>query len=343
MRGVMQRSGARGDDAAVDAGRTADLVARPGIDPRSWCTMGLVQPETSTQKSVRFSDDQGNPLPYGVLVDVKLQPSGLVVPCRVAGQCAGSQEGEWHPFVGGDEVLVMIPDGDERNGGVIVGRLNQKFDVFPTTVAGQPATGNQIAFKRLIAPYALESGTAVILRVAPTGAALTLDQTGDTYLSDGNGNTLFLRSDLVSLQLADSNAAVQLDPNTNSVTLSAGSGNSTLTLDGSDSSASQFQSSGTLAVTTLGNPGQNHATTTEAVVNLLSAFLTAAAAAATAPPALVAFFASFSAPATLAAIIELAAVLPVDPVLGAAISAGLQIPKGQSGDPGLGSPGFMID
>jgi phage baseplate assembly protein gpV len=327
----------------MDSANLANLMTRPGTDTRSWVTTGLVAEETSSQKSVRFNDANGNPLPYGVLVDVELQPSGLVIPCRVSSSCAGNGEGEWHPFVGGDEVSVLIPDGDERNGGVITGRLSQSFDTFPTTVGGQPTTGNQCAFKRLLAPYVIESGTALIFRVASTGAALTLDQTGNSYLSDGNGNALFLRSDLVSLQLADSNAAVQLDPNTNTITASAGSGNSTLTLDGSDSPASQFQSSGTLAVTTLGNPGQNHVITTEAVVNLLNTFLLAASAAATAPPALVAFFASFSAPATLAALIEASAVLPVDPVLGLAISGGLQIPKGQTGNPGIGSPGFMTD
>jgi hypothetical protein len=274
---------------------------------------------------------------------VKLQPGGNVLPCRVASSCAGDGEGEWHPFVGGDEVIVLIPDGDEKNGGVIVGRLTQKFDTFPASVGGQTTTGNQVAFKRLLPPYVLESGTALILRNAATGAALTLDQTGNTYLSDGNGDVLYMRSDAVSLELADTAAALQLDPSTASATLSAGTGGTTLMLDGSSSPQSQFQSNGTLAFTTLGNPGQNHAVSIEAVANLLNSFFLLASAAATTPISLVAFFASLSAPAVLAGAIETAAAIPLDPILGAAIVGGLQIPKGTTGNPGVGSPGVLID
>lgn len=326
----------------IDLATIADGLSRPGSDTRSWTTIGLVEPETDQAKSTVFSDQSGNPIPYGALVLVKLQPGGNVIPCRVAGSCAGNGEGEWHPFVGGDEVVVLVPDGDEKNGGVIIGRLNQAFDTFPSSVAGQSTQGNQVAFKRLLSPYVLESGTAIIVRNAATGAALTLDQTGNSYLSDGNGDALVLRSDVVSLQLAESAAALQLDPSTSSATLSAGSGSTSLLLDGAHGE-SQFQSDGTLAFTTLGNPGVNHATTIEAVVNLLSTFLLAASAAATAPPALVAFFATFSSPATLAALVTAAAALPLNPLLGAAVTSGLSIPKGQTGNPGVGSPGVRID
>jgi phage baseplate assembly protein gpV len=332
-------------DAAVsriDLSTVSDGFARPGSDTRSWTTIGLVEPETSDAHSTIFSDESGNPIPYGALVMVKLQVGGNVLPCRVAGSCAGNGEGEWHPFVGGDEVIVLVPDGDEKNGGVIIGRLNQQFDAFPVAAGGQSTTGNQVAFKRLLAPYVLESGTAVILRNAATGAALTLDQTGNTYVSDGNGDALVLRSDVVSLQLAESAAAIQLDPSTNSATLTAGSGNTIIKLDGASSPSSQIQSAGTITFTTLGNGGGNHAASAESVINLLNTFLIAASKAATTPASLVAFFLTFSTPAPLAALIAAAAAIPLDPILGAALTAALAIPK-TGGAPGAGSPGVMID
>jgi hypothetical protein len=324
---------------AHDLSSQADGLARPGMDPRGWVHYAIVCPETAGQKSVAFTDAQGNPNVFGVQVLVKLLPNANILPCRVAGSVAAAGAAEYHPFIGGDEVIVVVPGGDERNGGVIIGRLTQSFDTFPTTVAGQDATKNNISFKRMVEPYALESGTAVLIRVSATGAALTLDPTGNTYLSSGSGASLYMRSDVASFELKGTAAGFQLDPSDDSAQVIAGGGNTTFKFDGS---ADQYQSSGSLSFSTLGNAGGNHATTIEAVVNLLNTFFLAASAAATAPPALLAFFASLSAPTTLIAAIEAAAALPLDPLLGEAISGGLEIPK-TGGSPGIGSPGFMID
>jgi hypothetical protein len=241
-------------------------------------------------------------------------------------------------------VLVLVPGGDEKNGGVIVGRLNQTLDVFPTTVAGQDVTKNNVAFKRMVAPYALESGTAIILRVAATGAALTLDPTGNTYLSSGSGAALYMRSDAVSLQLKDSTAAFQLDPSDDSAKIVAGGGNTVFHADGSQDS---YQTAGSLSVSTGGNAGVNHVITAEAVLNVLAAFLYAAAKAATAPPALVAFFAAFgTVPGAVGALFAAAAAgappLAPTPLDVQALNAALQIPK-TNGAAGVGSPGFKCD
>lgn len=317
-----------------------DAYAGAGTDTRGWVHHAIVEPDAGDQHSVVFSGDDGSGAnPFGVQVLVKLAPNGNVLPCRVAGACAGAGEGEYHPFVAGDEVLVVVPSGDERNGGIIIGRLNQTLDVFPRMVAGQDVTNNSVAFKRLAAPYVLESGTALILRVSATGAALTLDPTGNTYLSSGGGAALYLRSDAVSLQLKDGTAAFQLDPDAQSAKVVAGDGNTVVSIDGS---ADSWQTQGTLSISTAGNAGVNHVITMEAVLAVFNAFLQLASKAATAPPALVAFFAAFSAPGALGAVFAAAAKLPVDPVDVQLALAALQLPK-SGGAPGVGSQGTMVD
>lgn len=213
----------------------SDLLARPGADTRGWVHYGLVAAETqgnTDQKSVIFNDSNGNPLPYGVLVMVKLQPNGNILPCRVAAQCAGPGESDYHPFIANDEVIVVVPNGDESNGGVILGRLNQSFDSFPTNVGGLNPNKNNIAFKRVLAPYILESGTSIMLRVAPTGSQFVLDPTGNVYLTSGNQAMLAMTPDVVSLQLLNETAAVQLtNSNGGSLLLIGGGSASNMSMD----------------------------------------------------------------------------------------------------------------
>src|SRR5271154_424606 len=150
----------------------------PGADTRQWASYGLVKVSTPGANSVLFNDEQGNPRPYPVVL-VTLQPSGIDVPCRIASQTAGEGTGEWHPFVDGDEVLVAIPQGNERSGCAIIGRFSNGRDAFPTSVAGSDPTQNNVAFKRVQEPYILESGTAILFRTANTEAFFSLASNGD--------------------------------------------------------------------------------------------------------------------------------------------------------------------
>lgn len=310
-----------------------DAYAGAGTDTRGWVHHAIVEPDAGDQHSVVFSGDDGSGAnPFGVQVLVKLAPNGNVLPCRVAGACAGAGEGEYHPFVAGDEVLVVVPSGDERNGGIIIGRLNQTLDVFPRMVAGQDVTNNSVAFKRLATPYILESGTALILRVSATGAALTLDPTGNTYLSSGGGAALYLRSDAVSLQLKDGTAAFQLDPSDDSVKFRAGDGNTVFHADGA---ADNYQTAGTLGFSTAGNAAGNHVTTIEAVLNLLALVAPLINPLVYTTPA--------EAAAAFAAVLPAAAALPLDPLLAAALALALAVPKTSTGFPGVCSQGLLSD
>lgn len=336
----------------IDAANLADLLSRPGIDPRSWISLGLVEPDPSaSEHSVVFDDEDGNPLDHGVLVSVKLQPSGTKVTCRVGGSCAGNGEGEWHPLGPGDEVLVAIPSGSERAGCVIIERLNQKYDAFPRTVAGMDVTKNNVAFKRTIAPQVYESGTSLMLRVASHGAQLALDPSGSVFLNDGNKSMLSLTPDVVALQLDAEAAGLHLDVSKKRATIFAQS--TALVLDDTDS---QFQTGGTLSISTGGNGAMNHATSIESVANVLLAFseaynaaiaaaLTALGASPLTGVAAAAVFTAAAVPATasalLAAAVGAAGPTPLDPVIAAAILAALATPS-VPGTPGVAAAGLRI-
>lgn len=102
-----------------DHATMGQAFAAPGMDPRQWVSMASVDPDSENARSVSFTDADGNPSPYGPLVSVTLQPSGISIRCRVAGAVAGNGEAEWYPFVAGDEVCVVIAEGDERDGGLV--------------------------------------------------------------------------------------------------------------------------------------------------------------------------------------------------------------------------------
>jgi len=240
----------------------------PGIDPRQWISMGTVELETSAIKSVTFNDSDGTPATP--IVAVRLHPSNITVACRVAASVAGAGEGEWSPIGPGDEVVVAIPEGSERAGCVIVGRMGNGLDTWPQSVAGQDATANTFAFKRLRSPYILETASSYMVRSATTGAALTIDLDGNVIINNGAAHQLVLRSDVVSLSLGDDSAKIQLDPDASTITDIAGNGSTTWFLDGS---ASQFTSSGSVTFATNGELAFGHGVTLEQVVNLFVNFL----------------------------------------------------------------------
>jgi hypothetical protein len=324
------------------AGHIKDL-AETG---QQWVSYGIVEPDTDGQHSVRFNDENGAPLGHGVLVDVKLQPSGITVPCRVGNQCAGNGEGEWHPFGPGDEVMVLIPEGNERSGCVIVCRLNQSHDVFPTTVGGQDATTNTFGFKRHIVPFITEVGQSWIVRSFQTGAAITLDPTGQILINDGDGSLLAMTPHAVSLMTAGQTAGFQIDLENNITFIKAMT--ASLTLD--DTNGSKWNSTGTLSISAAGNPGLNHVTTVEGVAQILTGVLTmfGTVFGTLAGPVVGAELAALFAPGPVTALLNGAFALAGTPACSfapyiAGIQAALAVPKVPGTNAGVGSPGFMCD
>lgn len=208
----------------MDAATLGEGLRRPGMDPRQWGSYGVVEPDGST-RSVTFDPDMGP------LVTVKLQPSGIPVRCRVASWHAGAGEGSYSPFVPGDEVCVMVMEGDERAGCVIVGRMNQSLDTFPTTIAGNDVTGNTTAFLRMRPPYIVESGTALLFRIEPVGSFLSLAPDGNVTLASGDKSFLHLGADFLGLQNGDGSLVLQGNNTTGAWRMSAG-GTTFLTVGG---------------------------------------------------------------------------------------------------------------
>jgi len=264
--------------------------------------------------------------------------------------CAGNGEGEFYPFVSGDEVLVAITEGDERAGCVIIGRLNQSHDVFPTTVAGMDVTQNNFGFRRHIAPFVVEVGQGYTIRQASTGAQLALDQTGQVWLADADGSQLAMTPDVVSLMLSGETAGLQIDVSNQQVNLLAGSTNFQVS-----ESAVVLQTGGTVSLASSGNVANLHLISLEQVVTLFNGFLVGLAAILAEAGAVpltgptLALILSPSPPLANPLIMNLAlpaAVLnPITPYL-PAIVASLQVPKepptGALVLTGVGLPGFLV-
>ena len=322
-------------DSFLNAATVRELAKGPGIDTRQWLSNGTVEIGTADQHPVRFNDETGAPLQHGVLVDVKLRPSGIVVPCRVASACAGNGEGEYHPFVDGDEVLVAIPGGDERAGCVILGRMNQAMDAFPRTVAGMDATANTFAFKRVRGPYVLESATALAFRCANTGASLSVDPTGQVFLNSGDGALLAMAHDACSFQLKDLSAGFQLDPSKKQASIVAGSTSVVV-----DDAVSEWQTGGFLKVSTAGNGAAEHVTTIEAVVGLLVQIGLQIGIQQPGPLTGVLLAPILSTIAGLGPALVAASKAPLDPTIAGALVTAFTLPK-LPGTPSLGCPGFL--
>jgi len=320
---------------SFDAATFANAFAGPGMDTRQWVSIGLVAADTPENRAVRFVDDDGVAFPEGPLVTVDLQPSGITVVCRVGNGVAGDGEGDWFPFLERDEVLVVLPEGNERAAPVIISRLSNGFDKWPATVAGQDATKNVFGFRRLRTPYIIESASSFMIRSALTGANITIDQTGNLIIASSDAHTLTLNTQFISLATGDGSTFLQIDDDTKELTLQAG--DTTQFILAKDSS--QFLTTGSFSIGTGGMAGVGHAVTVEQVAVLLQGFLVTLGV--ISPGPLTGAAVAGAAVAIVNGAITAGSALPVAPLL-AAITAALQIPTDPTGAlPGVGRAGFM--
>lgn len=306
-----------------DYGMLREAAGGP-VDSRHWGSYGTVSPETPGAKSVMFTAE------YGPLVNVKLHPTGIPVVCRVAHEVAGNGEGEWFPFVAGDEVYVQIPEGDEKAGCVIIGRLNQEIDVWPTMVAGQDATQNNFAFRRMRTPYILELAAGYLMHHATTGAFLSMTDVGAFVLSNADKSYLALNADFLGLQNAGGDVLMQIAIADKQVVLEAVGTKLVL-----DAAVSSIYTSGTLQLGTAGVQAGDHAASIEGMVNFVAAIVQAIGL------LLIPTLTPPEAVALVNAAIVLAATTPIAPYTGS-LAAALQAPRVPGVTPGLGSVGLLI-
>jgi len=328
------RSLARKVMRPLDSATAAAGMARPGMDPRQWVSYGLVH-ATDPKDVVTFDEEYGQPL-----VRVTLQPSGIEAHCRVASTIAGNGEGEYHPFVKGDEVLVALPSGTETAGGVIIGRLNNAFDKFPMdSVAGQDPTTNTFAFRRRRTPFVEELSGPIMFRSAPSGAFLSIDLQGVVTLRDGDKNALQLSADVFGFVSGDGKAVLQMSLTGRQFIMQMHG--AYLQLSDDPNQPNTILAPGPFVLGSAGNTPAEHVATAESVVMMFKSFLTIyGAPLGIVGPALDGALAAIvagtnaglaDAPGTVAAIVaSFLAAIQKPPALGAQLM------------PGLGCAGFLV-
>lgn len=109
---------ARSRAGSFDARAFAEAIRGPGMDTRTWCSYGTVGVigddgsfDTSSMEAILVAPD-------GVYADVRLEPSGMPVTCRVQ-LGIGSTGTILAPIKPGDAVLVHVASGNPAAGPVI--------------------------------------------------------------------------------------------------------------------------------------------------------------------------------------------------------------------------------
>ena len=111
--------------SGLDFNMLSKAMTRPGIDPRSWCSLAIVQSVVIDEAA-------------GVFCDVLLMPSKRRETARLGAAYAGSGFGFYAPVRVDDEVLVSAPGGDPAQGLVITQRLWSPADVPPSGLEATP-------------------------------------------------------------------------------------------------------------------------------------------------------------------------------------------------------------
>lgn len=111
--------------SAIDMQLLSEGVSRPGIDPRVWVSLAIVD-------AVNVQDGQG------VFVDVTLIPSRNEETVRMGAPYAGDGFGSYAPVKEDDEVVVMFPSGDPNEGGILIARLWSASDPPPSEAVDNP-------------------------------------------------------------------------------------------------------------------------------------------------------------------------------------------------------------
>lgn len=315
----------------------------PGNDTRQWVSYAIVDNSTEEIKNVEFTD-------MGPLVNVTLQPSGVPIRCRVGMDIGGKGEGEYCPFMDGDEVLVAIVEGDERAGGVIIKRMSNTIDTFPKAVGGQDIENNSVGFMRTRVPYVFEFAGGALFRSAGTGASIIIGPSGDITIQDGSSAFCRVGVDFIGMQTGDAKVSIQGGSLDNGVTtalavdLTAGSAKATFSEEGF-----QFNSPKSIAMSASGFPANHHVATSEAMLNFFTQFLTYMVTTLTAlppPPLIPAALAAILNPVTvMPAVMGLAAVSPNIPAVTGLLQAAFagKVPDPTGLIPGLGSSAVLVD
>lgn len=256
----------------IDTAMLQDMAQGTITDPRTWVCYGTVELDSDVEEGRSVTFDEA----LGPLVEIRLHPSNRSVTCRVASALAGPFEGTWEPFVGGDEVIVVMAEGSEISP-CIIGRLNNAIDKFPPKVGGKDTDLNNLSFRRMRSPHITETASLFMIRSAITGAMLGIDETGNVTIRDGNSTGLQFGPSGFAIQDADGLGQIVL--NTEEGYASMWWGQTIIKVNGTDIG---IAASGNVSIGSAGNIPVLHAMATEQAVNLLVGYLATLSAALTA-------------------------------------------------------------
>ena len=334
----------------LDQRTAAEAFAYPGIDPRMWITFALVDQD----EPIDFDPE------YGPLISCTAEPGGNPLRCQLSMQVAGDGEGEYHPFVAGDTVLVLCVGGNERTA-VIVGRMPNARAPFPPNVGGQDATKNAFGFVRRRTPFVQEQVGPWMVRDAKSEAFLAIDIKGNVTLRDGSKGALQLSPDAFGYQSGDGKSLLQLDLTGGRFTMQIQDAQIVLASSSASPQTSVINVPGQLSVITGATTAAEHVLTVEGMLNILQAWslLLAAAIPTVLLPAIVTpavgaplgpligvplatLFASPLGTAMIAAAVGVASGQTLDPGIATAIGGALAVPKNPStGKYGTGCANFV--
>ena len=158
--------------SGLDFNMLSKAMTRPGIDPRSWCSLAIVQSVVIDEAA-------------GVFCDVLLMPSKRRETARLGAAYAGSGFGFYAPVRVDDEVLVSAPGGDPAQGLVITQRLWSPADVPP---AGLEATPEDVVL-------VVETDKSLRLTVQGGGNVILAVDTGKVFLGSETGTEAVAKGD----------------------------------------------------------------------------------------------------------------------------------------------------
>lgn len=180
------RAGNASVSSAIDTGRLAEALSRPGIDPRMWASVGVVTDV--------FVDPE-----HGPMVDVTLLPSGQDVTARQGAAYAGVGFGFYTPIAIEDEVLVVLSNGELGESPVVVSRLWSASDTPPTEAVDAPLDLLLSVEKERNITIKVVGGGNVTIDAADGGNVLLKVADGKVQLVSATGERIPMGETLQSL------------------------------------------------------------------------------------------------------------------------------------------------
>jgi hypothetical protein len=197
----------------VDMGRVSRGLAREGMDTRHWVSYGTVATVHGEDGKPSYTDPHAVVItPSGIDVDVILEPSGCPTTCTYGRAGQVSFLAPIHP---GDQVLVVIPDGDLSMVPRIVEVIGGASAPLPVEEDGKPVFRNDrlsIFARGVPVEVRTDGGSAVRVRpdgsvqVASKGIAIEVGADGTIQLGANAADALIKGTAYRSAQAAQSAA-----------------------------------------------------------------------------------------------------------------------------------------